>query len=402
MKQSSFVILTVLGALLVASGASASTLSGKNTFIYGTGNTGTMDITVSDIPAGLAGYNLTVSLSDPSVAEIVAVTFPSWSNQAIAGWPHQNANGALPADAAWLKAADVNRVVPAGATNVVLATLTIRGDAPGASFVNITLRQMSDDSGTNMLPVIVNRSVVVNPPDIVMKLFDAPDSVGQGQVITLTNTVWNTGTGSTGRPFSVNFYLSVNGKKNTVFIGSRTVPALAANATHTNGTTLAIPPKVTPGSYYVRAVADLANEVVESNDANNAKFDKTPTTVTGRPDITLAAVDAPASGVINGSISIVSTVANTGAVAIPVSTKVRFYLSADTVLDGTDRAVMTYKIPLLAAGASKTVTKAGLIPATVTPGSYYAIGRADFKNLVAEQSETNNVLLDPVPVAVTA
>jgi len=38
-----------------------------------------VNITVDYLNNGLSGYNITVSLSDPKIAEIVAVEFPGWA-----------------------------------------------------------------------------------------------------------------------------------------------------------------------------------------------------------------------------------------------------------------------------------------------------------------------------------
>src|SRR3989304_1704756 len=62
-----------------------------------------VNITMSDVPNGLAGYNITVSLSNKSVAEIISVDFPAWA--AI------HSNGSLPDDSVWLKAADPLKIV---------------------------------------------------------------------------------------------------------------------------------------------------------------------------------------------------------------------------------------------------------------------------------------------------
>ncbi|MCD6361980.1 MAG: hypothetical protein J7M38_14075 [Armatimonadetes bacterium] len=76
-------------------------------------NTATANITISALPEGLAGYNITVSLSNSSVAEIIAVEFPSWAVL--------HANSSLPSSSVWIKAVDLNKNVEAGATDVIIA-----------------------------------------------------------------------------------------------------------------------------------------------------------------------------------------------------------------------------------------------------------------------------------------
>ena len=64
-----------------------------------------------------------MSLSNGSVAEIISVDFP--------GWATLKDNSTLPADAFWLKAVGLMDQIKRNATDVILATLTIRGDEIG-------------------------------------------------------------------------------------------------------------------------------------------------------------------------------------------------------------------------------------------------------------------------------
>ena len=92
------------------------------------GSTTTVNITLNEAPNGLSGYNLTVSLSKPSIAEIISVSYPSWATL------HDNST--LPADSIWMKAADLLEQVESGATNIRLGALTFRGDEEGTSVVS--------------------------------------------------------------------------------------------------------------------------------------------------------------------------------------------------------------------------------------------------------------------------
>jgi len=150
-------IATLLGslslALLVAvfflgaiANANPATITVGDGFIADLGSTTTVNITLEEAPNGLSGYNITVSLSDPSIAEIMAVQFPSWATM--------NDNSTLPADSFWMKAVDLNHQVESGATNIDLGTLTIRGDAKGECEVNVTISRVDDDNGTAISPSV--------------------------------------------------------------------------------------------------------------------------------------------------------------------------------------------------------------------------------------------------------
>ena len=115
------------------------------------GGTAKINITLTEAPNGLSGYNITLSLSNPSVAEIIAVEFPSWALL--------TDNSTLPADTVWIKAVDLEEQVESGATDVLLATLTIRCDGYGNSILSASVEQMDDDNGDPITPSIDNGSI---------------------------------------------------------------------------------------------------------------------------------------------------------------------------------------------------------------------------------------------------
>ncbi|PXF60433.1 MAG: hypothetical protein C4B59_09530 [Candidatus Methanogaster sp.] len=138
--------VTVILLLMIGSGIAAASPSvdvGDGT-IDNIGSTTTVDLTLDSAPDGLSGYNLTVSLSDPSIAEILSVSFPTWATM--------HSNSALPADSVWMKAADLQDSVKSGDTNIQLGTLTIRGDAGGMCEIAVTVTKMDDDSGNPISP----------------------------------------------------------------------------------------------------------------------------------------------------------------------------------------------------------------------------------------------------------
>jgi len=77
--------------------------------------------------AGIAGYTITVSLDDPAIGEITAVSFPAWAGL--------KSNGTLPADSVWIRAVDLEG--NAGTGNITLCTVTVRGDTEGTTTLSI-------------------------------------------------------------------------------------------------------------------------------------------------------------------------------------------------------------------------------------------------------------------------
>ena len=139
-------VVTVIITLVIGSGIATALLSVdvEDDTIDAIGPTTTVSLTLDSAPDGLSGYNLTVSLSDPSIAEILSVSFPTWATM--------HSNSTLPADSVWLKAADLISSVGSGDTNIPLGTLTIRGYADGVCDIVVMVTNMDDDAGNPINP----------------------------------------------------------------------------------------------------------------------------------------------------------------------------------------------------------------------------------------------------------
>jgi beta propeller repeat protein len=110
-------------------------------------------VIIDTVPDGLSGFNITVALTDPSIGEIVGVSYPPWASMPV--------NGSLPADAVYTQAVDLMSSVGAGATNVTLCTLTVRGGAAGATNLTITATKIDDDFGGRYAPKITDAILIV-------------------------------------------------------------------------------------------------------------------------------------------------------------------------------------------------------------------------------------------------
>jgi len=124
-------------------------------------STNTINLTLDSAPNGLSGYNISLSLSNATIAEIMSVSFPDWATL--------YDNSSLPADSVWIKAADLNDKVTSGDRNITLVTLTIRGDKGGTSDITITVTKMDDDNGypinPNTVPGAIEVTNVIPLPD---------------------------------------------------------------------------------------------------------------------------------------------------------------------------------------------------------------------------------------------
>lgn len=102
------------------------------------GFTKEIQITADEFPSGLSGYNLSVSVINPDIAEIVEISFPFW-----AALPR---NSSVPATTVWFKTIDFGHVEN-GSDDVQLGTVFIRGKQPGNTEISISILQMDDESG---------------------------------------------------------------------------------------------------------------------------------------------------------------------------------------------------------------------------------------------------------------
>lgn len=114
-------------------------------------------IILSSAPDGLMGYNIEVALENPDIGEIIAVSFPEWATS-------EYTTG-VPYDSATLKVADGDGVIQAGAENVVLGTVTVRGDCGGSTGLSADLAEFNgylmDDKSRTFVPYSISSALTV-------------------------------------------------------------------------------------------------------------------------------------------------------------------------------------------------------------------------------------------------
>jgi subtilase family serine protease len=224
--------------------------------------------------------------------------------------------------------------------------------------------------------------------DLLVSSFSAPVKGGAGLAIPVTDTTLNQGTGSTAAAIT-RFYLSADTQRDAgdSELGARVVPPLGAGASSTATTTVSIPAGTPTGAYYLLAVADADNTVVETYETNNLWA----RTILIGGDLTVSTITAPASAGAGASIVVGDTTANQGGGAVGATTT-RYYFSTNNVLDAQDVVLGARAVPALAAGTSHSGSATVTIPAGSPLGTYYIIARADGDEAVAEAAESNNTL----------
>jgi subtilisin family serine protease len=291
-----------------------------------------------------------------------------------------------------LDAGDVelaSRAVPAlgpGASSAGSVAATIPAGTPAATWY---LLATVDATGTVAEDVETNntasRSIQIGA-DLAVAVLSAPAIAGAGQSILVTDTTANQGGGTAGAS-QTHYFLSTNSSfdASDMLLGSRNVAALPPGATDSGGATLVLP-EVTTGYWYIIATADATSAVPETSETNNTRA----RSIRVGPDITVAALAAPASAGAGQSVTITDTTENTGGGAAPASVT-QFYLSSNGSFDTTDLLLDSREVPALAPDASSIATTTVTLPMQMASGTWFLIAKADGPNAVVETIEANNL-----------
>ena len=110
-------------------------------------------IAISNAPAGVAGFSIEVSLSNPAIARIASVDFPEFGLTSQLKFSDSSVR---------ISAADIFRKIEAGAIDSVLAVIQLESFAQGSTSVELSIIQMDDDTGDIMEPQIVAGTVNID------------------------------------------------------------------------------------------------------------------------------------------------------------------------------------------------------------------------------------------------
>jgi len=139
-------------------------------------------------------------------------------------------------------------------------------------------------------------------------------------------------------------------------------------------------------AFYVTAVySSPAGESAKSNEVLVTLTNES------KPDLTIRNFEvSPAVIASGGSIDMSCVLLNIGAAQAP-STQIQLYLSRDLNIDDQDIYLAYGTIDPLDAGASISVSGGDItLPTSISPGTWYALIKADADAAVDESNETNN------------
>ena len=83
-------------------------------------------IMLSHAPNGLSGYNISISVSNPSIAKIIQLIPPEWAALQI--------NGSISETSVWIKAVDLYEKIVPGSENITLASIILEGISKGIPY----------------------------------------------------------------------------------------------------------------------------------------------------------------------------------------------------------------------------------------------------------------------------
>ena len=117
-----------------------------------------------------------------------------------------------------------------------------------------------------------SRKLSVTRPDLTASRLNSPSSAAVGSSIVINETTSNKTAVSAGVS-TTNFFLSTDAilDGSDSLLASRVVPALAPKANSAASTTVVVPLSTLPGKYYLIAVCDGTDAVVEVNEGNNTR-----------------------------------------------------------------------------------------------------------------------------------
>jgi hypothetical protein len=156
-SRAAILSVIIVFCLLVTGVSAVNVISAEpSTVSVQPGSTTDVKIIVDELPNGISGYGVKVTLTDSSVAKIVNVTFPSWTILS-------NTTQLTPGSVKFI-GIDLNKEVQPGSTNVLLATIIIEGITSGTTPVVISNVTMDDGNGTdvNAPPVTTGPTVSGN------------------------------------------------------------------------------------------------------------------------------------------------------------------------------------------------------------------------------------------------
>lgn len=219
MKLSTLLILMVIStAVLILNCSAAENITfDPATITVSQGDTQTITLILDEAPQGLAGYLFSVTVTNPGTTRIMDVSYPSWAGLS-------NTTG-VPGESITVSAVDLNRQVQAGATGIILGTITVQGGTAGTSTISLSNIQMDADGGDVINAVPYPGTIIVSMSGIPVTWTPAQTTAPVTATATATTSTGSSSSGGSGSGGSVSSGTTSTGEV------SGTTPVTSAPAT---------------------------------------------------------------------------------------------------------------------------------------------------------------------------
>ena len=257
------------------------------------------------------------------------------------------------------------------------------------------LGEVSETDETNNVEYI--EITVTDPgPDEFTIINQAVDPLTQDvglQVLASCTQIYSGGSSTTLRPY-VGFYLSTDNTYDVsdVLLAEEESTLSNTDTNDDEDAHLTIPTGTSPGTYYIIFFADHNESYTEGDETNNVESIEITVTDPGADDFTIINETVSPTSVYPGGLTDVAcTQRYTGGNTATLEPFVGYYLSTDNTYDGSDVLLGDDASTLHSQEKEESESATVTIPAGTSPGTYYILFRADYKEAYTEGDETNNV-----------
>lgn len=260
---------------------------------------------------------------------------------------------------------------------------------------------------------LISQTIAISgTPDLQMMVNDIPATGNFGQVITVADEVFNVGL-SDAAAFDISYYFS----SDNVFDGAdtllttRSVTALASQAVDGAQTDVTLPATGTAGDYFIIAVADQADVIVESGEdlvadgetqSNNISTAPIEILSKGFADLKPTAVSTVEESDWGETIVVQNTIKNIGTTSAD-EFEVTFFLSDNKSITTRDYILGTRTISELDSNKENIQSTVLTLPAENPfgeDGDFYIGILVDSDGTVAESNDENNIIVSTDTVAI--
>jgi len=295
----------------------------------------------------------------------------------------------------------ITDTIAAGASRTFTSTCTVPA-ALGAGSWRVGFLADPDDvlaeiDETNNEAVSAGSAPMQTPPNLTIDgVAFSPSTVAPGADLGVDYTRGNDG-GTNASGFDLGVYLSTDATITAADNLLCTVGGLSANAgsSLTTGVTCTVPNNTPLGDYYVGAIIDDGNDVVESDETDNVAVSPTQVTIDGDVDLQPTAFNILSNeGFAGSTFDVELVMQNNGSFdADPFDIGVLF--SADGTVTTSDTLACAAVTPgSLGAGDSIALTVTGCQVPAAPIGDYTLGVWLDSSTDIAESNENNNILAD--------